>query len=124
LAKNRLAALQPPKPATLNAGQGRTPTSFRWYYQFDPKGWRNWSRVDNQTWVEQYDTGQTSKFGVLGPGTVNGCNGLLLLKDNNSLRAFVPDDRCDRQVALFQSKGPAGAAAPWNVLGPMQNTTY
>lgn len=124
LAKNRLAALQPPNSATLNTGQGRIPTSFRWYYQFDPKGWRNWSRVDNQTWVEQYDTGQTSKFSVLGPGIVNGCDGLMLLKDNNSLQAFVPDDRCARQVALFQLKGPPGATGSWHALGEMQNTAY
>jgi len=124
LAKNRLAVLQPPKSATLDSSPGRIPTSFRWYYQFDPKGWRNWSRVDNQTWVEQHDTGQTSKFSVLGPGTVNGCDGLMLLKDNNSLQAFVPDDRCARQVALFQLKGPTGATGPWHVLGDMQDTAY
>jgi TIR domain len=124
LAKNRLAALQPAKSVTPESGQGRIPTAFRWYYQFEPKGWRNWSRVDNQTWVEQYETGQVSKFGVLGPGTVSECNGLMLLKDNNSLQAFIPDDRCAQQVALFQMKGPAGFTGPWHALGDMQDTSY
>jgi hypothetical protein len=110
-------------PAYARA-DGRIPTSFRWYYQFEPKGWRIWTRQNNTTWVERYVSGQVDTFSDLGPGDVNGCRGLILLKDNNTLQVFVPDDQCASQVAFFQFIGPNGPKGPWNVMGEMQNVGY
>jgi hypothetical protein len=110
-------------PAYARA-DGRIPTSFRWYYQFEPKGWRIWTRQNNTTWVERYVSGQVDTFSDLGPGDVNGCKGLILLKDNNTLQVFVPDDQCASQVAFFQFIRPNGPKGPWNVMGEMQNVGY
>ncbi len=109
---------------SMSQSSGRIPTSFRWYYQFEPAGWRNWSRQDETTWIERYDNGQKSKFFDGGPADVNGCHGLLLLKDNATLQAFVPNDQCNDQSALFQFNGPNGPTGPWNRLGEMKNIRY
>jgi hypothetical protein len=98
------------------------PTSFRWYYSFPPGGWRNWFRADAQTWIERYDTGQESKFYLLAPSAVNGCNGIVLIKDDNSIQAFIPNDRCPQQVALFQPLAQRGGN--WCALGDMRDASY
>jgi hypothetical protein len=103
---------------------GRLPTSFRWYYQFEPKGWRIWTRRNRTTWVERYISGQVDTFSDLGRGEVNGCSGLVLLKDNNTIQVFVPDDRCTNQTALFQFIGPNGPQGEWHTLGVMQDIGY
>jgi hypothetical protein len=118
------SAAVPPGHGGVSPAVGRLPTSFRWYYQFQPKGWRLWTRVDDTTWVEKYDSGQSDTFSDRGLGEVNGCRGLLLMKDNNTLQAFVPDDRCANRTALFQVVGPNGPQGVWNALGPMQNIVY
>jgi|SRR5580704_2899751 hypothetical protein len=110
--------------ATFARADGRIPTSFRWYYQFEPKGWRIWTRLSDTKWVERYLSGQADTFSDLGVGDVNGCHGIILLKDNNALQVFVPDEKCAKQVALFQFIGPNGPQGPWNVLGVMENVGY
>jgi len=119
-----VAAFAATQGAAQTSSEGRIPTFFRWYYQFEPRGWRYWSRQDDGTWLELYETGQKSKFFDKGPSEVNGCGGLMLLKDDKSLRAFVPDDQCSDQTLLFQFMGPDGPNGPWHALGAMKNIGY
>jgi hypothetical protein len=104
------------------ASEHDLPTSFWWYYRADPEGWREWYQVDQSNWVEKYDI--ESRFSVKGRGIVNGCAGMLMLKDDQSLQVFVPERGCSLQNILFQFMRAAGPTGPWTLLGFLQNTSY
>jgi hypothetical protein len=114
--------LTPDQGIAQSPSVGRIPTSFLWYYNFYPRGWRHWFRAYGGAWVERYGTGQESKFFMRASSIVNGCNGIILIKDDNSIQAFIPDDQCPQQIALFQPLGQPGAN--WQALGEMKDTRY
>lgn len=126
--RQKLESQAAPAPT---AGEGREerkpsrfPTSFQWYYNFEPKGWRYWTQTSPSNWVESYDNGQKSAFDVVGYEIVGDCNGLLLRKEDRTIQAFVPDDRCANQTALFRLEGPGGPASGWHTLGNMERIQY
>jgi hypothetical protein len=113
--------LTPDQSIAQGPTAGRIPTSFRWYYNFHPRGWRHWFRADGGTWIERYGTGQESKFFTRALSIVTGCNGIILVKDDNSIQAFIPD-QCTQQNVLFQRLVQPGGN--WQSLGEMKDTSY
>jgi outer membrane protein OmpA-like peptidoglycan-associated protein len=122
--ETRLAE-QPQSPPP--AAQARIPSAFEWQYQFasggNDDGKRYWKQVSPTLWTETYNTGQQSNYDVIGPTTVNGCEGLLLLKADKSIQAFVPNNECKSQNALFLNLSN-GSDGPWKLLGAMTNIRY
>jgi hypothetical protein len=109
-----------PKPAT-----SQIPKSFQFLYNFEPKGWRYQRQISAKQWQETYETGQQSHFDVLNSSeTVAGCHGILLLKDDKTLQAFIPDSQCTAQDFIFRFVQPDGAISTWYLLGPMEKITY
>ncbi len=101
---------------------GRLPTSFWWYYNADPKGWRYWSRLYDETWIEKYDRVE-SRFTISGAAPVEGCNGIQMAKDDKTIEVFIPDSTCVGQELLFRFAS-AGASSRWRLLGVLQQIRY
>jgi hypothetical protein len=123
IASPMLAGAQVGAPAQ----EGRLPTMFQWYYEYDPKGWRYWSQNGPVSWVERYENGTVHNFNVLHRTTVNGCQGVLLLKADDSSEVFIPDNRCESQVLIFRLLDPFDPSGPpsmWHVAGAMQQIQY
>jgi hypothetical protein len=113
-----------PHAVQSGLGAGRVPTSFQWYYQFIPKGWRFWTQTSATTWTERYDTGEQTIFTLTGNEIVNNCSGVVVLKGDQSTQVFIPDDQCTKQEALFRFVGPSGPTSQWRGLGLMQQVRY
>lgn len=110
----------PPKPAT-----SQIPKSFQALYNFEPKGWRYERQISATQWQETYETGQQSRFDILNnTETVAGCHGILLLKDDKTLQAFIPDSQCGAQNFIFRFIQPDGQTSEWHLLSPMEKITY
>jgi hypothetical protein len=109
-----------PKPATP-----QVPKSFQALYNFEPKGWRYVRQISATQWQETYETGQQSRLDVLNnTETVAGCHGILLLKDDRTIQAFIPDSQCTAQDWVFRFVQPNGQTSTWYLLSPMEKITY
>jgi hypothetical protein len=109
-----------PKPASA-----QIPKSFQALYNFEPKGWRYERQISATQWQETYETGQQSRLDMLNNNeTVAGCHDILLLKDDKTLQAFIPDSQCAAQDFIFRFIQPNGETSPWHLLGPMEKITY
>jgi hypothetical protein len=71
-------------------------TSFRFYYQYDPAGYRYWFKMKERIWVELYPDGYNNAFDVVGQTEVDGIRGEVALRVNNpdqtgKLYIFIPE---------------------------------
>ena len=100
------------------------PKTFQFFYNSEPRGWRYETQINSTQWLEVYETGQRSYFNALTQATVDGCTGLRLLKDDNQLEVFIPNDHCPSQYFLFRFVGPDGPKSAWHSVGKMEKITY
>lgn len=110
--------------APADAADAKLPTSFSYYYPFEPKGWCHWAEIDDKTWLEHCDGGQESRFAIKGTGTVENCRGLLMARSDQRMQVFVPDDACSQQLLMTQQTLPGQPPGKWGVLGTMQRASY
>jgi hypothetical protein len=91
-----------PAPAAMKSFPA-SPKHFWFDYPFEPSpGKRIWSRVDNNTWIEEYGNGVSSRFQITGLETVEGTSGTLITKvagntgktltgNEGNFQVFIPD---------------------------------
>jgi len=81
--------------------QSASPQHFWFDYQFEPSpGKRNWTRLDNDTWIEEYESGVTSRFKIIGHETVEGASGTLVAKVAGDREATGTGNEGDFQVFI------------------------
>jgi hypothetical protein len=119
-----VANAAPASNAAAAQPTGRIPSIFVWYYDGPPNGsnGRYWTRTSPTRWTETMQSGGSDDYVMHGPGAVNGCNGLVMQRDDNAMQAFVPDSNCARQVLLFRNLPEQ--ANTWADLGAMQDIRY
>jgi hypothetical protein len=104
--------------------------AFWFDYPHEPEpGRRYWVQVDNNTWLEEYPSGQTTKFRIVGTTVAKGSAGSLLLEvqsdsgttlvpSDGSFEVFIPDKSTNGTDALFRHL-IQGQWREWHTLGEM-----
>jgi hypothetical protein len=99
-------------------------------YPHQPEpGRRYWLQIDNYTWIEQYPSGASTKFRIVGRAQVKGSDGSLLLEvqadpnktgvqPDGSFQVFIPDKNSLGTDALFRHL-IKGEWREWRTLGEM-----
>lgn len=81
--------------------QSASPKHFWFDYQFEPSpGKRNWTRLDNATWIEEYGSGVSSRFKIIGHETVKGTSGTLVAKVTGDSEQTQTGNEGDFQVFI------------------------
>jgi serine/threonine protein kinase len=112
--------------ATIHA----SPTHF-WFQYAGPQspGKRYWTTVDKM-WVEQYESGESSRFKVVGRTTVEGISGVIVAKvsgnsektgtgNDGTFQAFIPD-LGSQKMRFWYRFNVNGQWQPWQGLTEMQ----
>jgi hypothetical protein len=109
---------------------GVSPSHFWFDYPFEPSpGKRFWTRVD-QSWVEQYESGDYSRFKVLERSTVGENSGTVVVKvtgdpektqtgNEGNFQAFIPDVGSEKMEFWFRRKAD-GEWEAWRKLADLQ----
>jgi serine/threonine protein kinase len=107
-----------------------SPKHFWFDYQGPQSpGKRYWTAVD-QIWVEQYESGESSRFKVVERTTVEGTSGTVVAKisgasdktlteNDGTFQAFIPDIGSQKMLFWFRFN-TNGEWQPWQSLGEMQ----
>ncbi len=110
---------------------GVSPTHFWFDYPFQPSpGKRYWTLADKQTWLEQYESGEYSRFRVVGRATVGETPGTVVVKitgdpektwtgNEGNFQAFIPDIGSAKMEFCFRHKTD-GEWQEWQSLAAMQ----
>lgn len=119
--------------AQAGAAAGPNPASPKhfWFDYHGPQspGKRYWTAVD-QTWVEQYESGESSRFNVARRTTVEGTPGSILVKvsgdsdktgarNDGTFQVFIPDLGSRKMQFCFRFNVD-GEWQPWQPLAEMQ----
>ena len=118
----------PASPATASAST--SPKHFWFNYSFPPSpGKRYWTAV-GQTWIEQYESGECSRYNVAGRATVEGASGTLVVKtsgdpqltgtgNEGDFQVFIPDIGSATMRLGFRGK-INGTWQEWGFLDQME----
>jgi hypothetical protein len=110
--------------------QSASPKHFWFDYQFEPSpGKRYWTAV-GKTWIEQYESGEYSRFQVVGRETVAETSGTVVAKvagdpektwtgNEGNFQAFIPDIGSPSMKFWFRNKSN-GVWEQWRPLSDMQ----
>jgi hypothetical protein len=80
------------RPEQLESRPVVSPTAFWFDYEYEPRGKRLWSKESQGIWVERYPTGQTTRFELMGTGTVDGNSGVIVRRlPDEVMEVFIPD---------------------------------
>ncbi len=116
----------PHDPAPQNIIPAANPTSsrpshFYFMYPFQPSpGRRDWTRIDEQRWIELYADGSITPFTSNGGASVDGCEGTTVANDHTpSFEVFIPARGCSLMWTRFRSGN-----GNWQFLGQMQDVSY
>ncbi len=108
-----------------------SPKQFWFDYQFEPSpGKRTWTRVNQDTWTEEYGSGVVSRFRVIGPETIKGAAGTLIAKmsgdpqqtwtaNDGGFQVFIPDVG-NNPMRLWCRNKINGEWEEWKWLNDMQ----
>ena len=93
-----------------------SPKRFWFDYPYQPSpGKRYWTLVDKETWEERYESGEHSRFKVVGRTKVGETPGTLLVKisgdtektqtgNEGNFQAFIPDVGSEKMEFMFRNK--------------------
>ncbi|NJO32523.1 MAG: hypothetical protein HC869_04705 [Rhodospirillales bacterium] len=126
------------KPALDASVQAGVPQYFQYHYNYPPVGWRYWYRDGVTRWIERYPDGTQNNFAVARRVSLDGCDGVLLIKLRGDVEAepttevFIPDQRCALQLLRFRFT-PSSAKwivtekieqEKWMVAGKIEQARY
>ena len=121
----------PPTASGSSQRNALSPKHFWFDYPFQPSpGKRYWTLVDEQTWMEHYESGDDSRFKVVGRTTVGETSGTLVVKisgdpqktdtgNEGNFQAFIPDVGSAKMEFSFRNK-TGGEWQEWRSLAEMQ----
>jgi hypothetical protein len=119
-------------PASASTQSRSTSPKHFWFdYPSQPSpGKRYWTAV-GQTWIEQYESGIYSRFRVVGPTTIEGISGSVVIQvtgdpdqtltgNEGDFQAFIPDVGSTQPQFWFRHKSN-GVWQDWHPLAEMHD---
>jgi hypothetical protein len=102
----------------LRMSEDDAPRTLWFDYTFEPKGRRDWFRLDDNSWVERYNDGTLTRFDIVGPQTftttlrlpffntpfsIPRSSGVITRRNGGDFQVYVPDAGSPEQWLRFRA---------------------